>query len=96
VPIPTTEAGADGQITDGDGRERAPAVAAPAGAAAVTAGAEPVVRGLGAGIVRPGQMRAEHGDEVARPRGGRAAPKIGRNDPCYCGSGLKYKKCHGR
>ena len=19
--------------------------------------------------------------------------KIGRNDPCYCGSGLKYKKC---
>lgn len=21
--------------------------------------------------------------------------KIGRNDPCYCGSGLKYKKCHG-
>lgn len=22
--------------------------------------------------------------------------KIGRNDPCYCDSGLKYKKCHGR
>ncbi|MFZ2087640.1 MAG: SEC-C metal-binding domain-containing protein, partial [Desulfobaccales bacterium] len=21
--------------------------------------------------------------------------KIGRNDPCPCGSGLKYKKCHG-
>jgi len=21
--------------------------------------------------------------------------KIGRNDPCDCGSGLKYKKCHG-
>jgi uncharacterized protein YecA (UPF0149 family) len=20
-------------------------------------------------------------------------PKIGRNDPCYCGSGKKYKKC---
>lgn len=20
--------------------------------------------------------------------------KIGRNDPCWCGSGLKYKKCH--
>lgn len=20
--------------------------------------------------------------------------KIGRNDPCHCGSGLKYKKCH--
>jgi preprotein translocase subunit SecA len=22
-------------------------------------------------------------------------PKVGRNDPCYCGSGKKYKKCHG-
>ena len=22
-------------------------------------------------------------------------PKIGRNDPCYCGSGKKFKKCHG-
>lgn len=22
--------------------------------------------------------------------------KVGRNDPCYCGSGLKYKKCHGK
>ncbi len=22
-------------------------------------------------------------------------PKLGRNDPCYCGSGKKYKKCHG-
>ena len=21
--------------------------------------------------------------------------KTGRNDPCYCGSELKYKKCHG-
>jgi len=25
----------------------------------------------------------------------RAAPKIGRNDPCHCGSGKKYKKCCG-
>jgi uncharacterized protein YecA (UPF0149 family) len=25
----------------------------------------------------------------------RAGPKIGRNDPCYCGSGKKYKRCHG-
>ena len=25
----------------------------------------------------------------------REAPKVGRNDPCPCGSGLKYKKCHG-
>ncbi len=25
----------------------------------------------------------------------RAGPKVGRNDPCPCGSGKKYKKCHG-
>jgi len=25
----------------------------------------------------------------------RSGPKIGRNDPCFCGSGKKYKKCHG-
>ncbi|MCC7400762.1 MAG: preprotein translocase subunit SecA [Chitinophagaceae bacterium] len=26
----------------------------------------------------------------------KAAPKIGRNDPCPCGSGKKYKHCHGK
>ena len=26
----------------------------------------------------------------------RANPKIGRNSPCFCGSGKKYKNCHGR
>ena len=26
----------------------------------------------------------------------KAAPKIGRNDPCPCGSGKKYKKCCGK
>jgi preprotein translocase subunit SecA len=25
----------------------------------------------------------------------RSQPKVGRNDPCPCGSGKKYKKCHG-
>jgi len=25
-----------------------------------------------------------------------AAPKVGRNDPCPCGSGKKYKHCHGK
>jgi preprotein translocase subunit SecA len=23
-------------------------------------------------------------------------PRVGRNDPCPCGSGKKYKNCHGR
>jgi uncharacterized protein YecA (UPF0149 family) len=25
----------------------------------------------------------------------RKEAKVGRNDPCPCGSGKKYKKCHG-
>jgi len=26
----------------------------------------------------------------------REQPKVGRNEPCPCGSGKKYKQCHGR
>jgi len=26
----------------------------------------------------------------------RVTDKVGRNDPCPCGSGRKYKHCHGR
>ena len=26
----------------------------------------------------------------------RAVQKVGRNDPCPCGSGKKYKHCHGQ
>ena len=35
------------------------------------------------------------GDTKPRPVV-REAPKVGRNDPCPCGSGKKYKKCHGQ
>jgi preprotein translocase subunit SecA len=31
----------------------------------------------------------------ARQAAPAAGPKLGRNDPCHCGSGKKYKKCHG-
>lgn len=31
-----------------------------------------------------------------RPEPVKAGPKIGRNDPCPCGSGKKYKACHGK
>lgn len=38
---------------------------------------------------------ARRGDVEGRPRTPirRAAPRVGRNDPCLCGSGKKYKKC---
>jgi hypothetical protein len=42
---------------------------------------------------REQQRQHESRVRAATPRSG---PKIGRNDPCPCGSGKKYKKCHGR
>ncbi|HXX60516.1 MAG TPA: preprotein translocase subunit SecA [Candidatus Sulfotelmatobacter sp.] len=64
------------------------------------------------GTLPPAQPRPAPAPGSAAPAGqvapaiaglpGRAAaapagtPKLGRNDPCWCGSGLKYKKCHGR
>jgi preprotein translocase subunit SecA len=41
---------------------------------------------------------AGEADEKPRPKQEtvvRTQPKVGRNDPCPCGSGKKYKKCHG-
>ena len=35
------------------------------------------------------------GDDAAVKTIRRDEPKVGRNDPCPCGSGKKYKKCHG-
>lgn len=45
-----------------------------------------------------GQQQLSHQSEVAAAptAGGSSERKIGRNDPCPCGSGKKYKQCHGR
>jgi preprotein translocase subunit SecA len=61
---------------------------------------------------RASQMQFQHADAggygadeeaaaVAAPgqdfeKTARALPKVGRNDPCPCGSGKKYKHCHGQ
>ena len=50
-----------------------------------------VGRGQGGPPGRPGPNGGGAASQVPVPAG-----KIGRNDPCYCGSGKKYKKCHGR
>ena len=42
---------------------------------------------------RPQPARTGGDDVVKTVR--REEPKVGRNDPCPCGSGKKYKKCHG-
>ena len=36
------------------------------------------------------------GDGPRQPRKAPASKKVGRNDPCPCGSGKKYKNCHGK
>ncbi len=64
--------------------------------------------GVGAlNILNPDNQNTMIGQAVQRQLGGQqrvaapqAAPisadKVGRNDPCPCGSGKKYKKCHGK
>ena len=43
-----------------------------------------------------GPRRVQGGDQVAAVTVRRDQPKVGRNDPCPCGSGKKYKHCHGK
>jgi preprotein translocase subunit SecA len=40
------------------------------------------------------QLHTNRGDEPPKPKQA-AADKVGRNDLCPCGSGKKYKRCHG-
>ena len=42
-----------------------------------------------------GQWRFVTGNELKNPTVRYETPPPGRNDPCPCGSGKKYKKCHG-
>jgi len=41
-----------------------------------------------------GTADGEGGEAGQQPA--QAGPKVGRNDPCPCGSGKKYKHCHGK
>jgi preprotein translocase subunit SecA len=49
--------------------------------------------GLASPASRAGQS---HPDQGGKPQPVQVAEKVGRNDPCPCGSGKKYKHCHGR
>jgi preprotein translocase subunit SecA len=48
-------------------------------------------RGRPAQAARPAEGDGSKPEPMRRDR-----PKVGRNDPCPCGSGKKYKKCHGK
>ena len=71
-------------------RRAAPAAASASHQAASVFGSTPGSRGDGGGRT-PARTG---GDDVVRTVR-RDEPKVGRNDPCPCGSGKKYKKCHG-
>jgi len=55
----------------------------------------------GLGSQTPRTVQLQKGDQQVETGQARAmghtpdGEKIGRNDPCYCGSGKKYKRCHG-
>jgi preprotein translocase subunit SecA len=78
--------------------------AAGAGAAARVGGAAArrgAAGAVGAGTSALGGRATLGGAPLAGASGVRpgftpSGERIGRNDPCYCGSGQKYKKCHGR
>jgi preprotein translocase subunit SecA len=59
--------------------------AAGAGAIAAAAGAE----------IEAHEQEHEGAGQVVQQRRVEETEQIGRNDPCWCGSGKKYKKCHG-
>jgi len=65
---------------------------APSSTVAATARNLPAAPALRAMQERLGDQARTDATKGANP----AAAKLGRNDPCYCGSGLKFKKCHGR
>ncbi len=54
--------------------------------------AEPQLRAMGANV----DYSSIDSFATVGPYGERRVIKVGRNDPCPCGSGKKYKQCHGR
>jgi preprotein translocase subunit SecA len=67
-----------------------------AGAQAIAAaGAGAVVGGDGASVSTAGAIGAGGGSVATQQRVTSEREKLGRNDPCWCGSGKKFKRCHG-
>ena len=73
---------------------------------AIAGGPLPAAPASGGDPSRSVRRPADRRSAAARRGGGRrrgprpgytpTGARIGRNDPCWCGSGAKYKKCHGR
>ncbi len=92
-------AGAAGGVT---ADAKVPAAAAVGGSAILRGGppAPPTTRPMTASLGDQ-PITSDGGGAAAVPGGPKpgftpSGERIGRNDPCWCGSGAKYKKCHGR
>ena len=86
-------------VVQGDGTAAVPPVRRPRAPITLNdpGAGTPAFAGAGAGAggaARPRPARTG-GDDAAVRTVRRDTPKVGRNDPCPCGSGKKYKKCHG-
>ncbi len=57
---------------------------------------ELVAAGAGTGPVMEGGGDYYDPSENVKQEPIKVGPKVGRNDPCPCGSGKKYKQCHGK
>jgi len=57
---------------------------------------ELVTAGAGSGPVMEGGNDYYEPSEPVKQEPIKVGPKVGRNDPCPCGSGKKYKQCHGK
>ncbi|MFM2106152.1 MAG: preprotein translocase subunit, ATPase [Chloroflexota bacterium] len=97
-----TAAGGRGSVrTSGGGDPAGPAGSGPSPAAAARGVAR--AKGIPQAPAAMRRMQESLGGGAAGGTGGAGAKpgqtptgeRIGRNDPCWCGSGQKYKKCHG-
>jgi preprotein translocase subunit SecA len=72
---------------------------APAAVSAPAQSAEPNFHASHGSMTAFGTAQARNGPAASHPENAtvvRSYPKVGRNDPCPCGSGKKYTHCHGR
>jgi len=99
-PAPPVASAAKPATLDALARESAPREAAPREIAIPTRQPSTTIDALEKEFARKKQRElavasfAGSGD-AAQPAQRRTGEKVGRNDPCPCGSGKKYKKCHG-
>jgi preprotein translocase subunit SecA len=90
-PTPLPGPGQPPRAVAGPPRGPVSSPVAPAAGSTAMSGATPAGRTMGVGGAAAGA-----GAQGPRPGFTPTGARIGRNEPCWCGSGQKYKRCHGR